>query len=76
MNAQVRATLDLKSKLLERYGDQIDGILGCHDWVKTGGQIGRSLKRLRLHGPIKKTGKTYKYHLTELDQRAVLVGLK
>jgi DNA-binding PadR family transcriptional regulator len=44
--------------------------------AKTGGQIGRILKRLRLHGLIKKIGKTYKYYLTELGQRAVLVGLK
>jgi len=43
---------------------------------KTGGQIGRILKRLRLHGLIKKIGKTYKYYLTQLGQRAVLVGLK
>lgn len=43
---------------------------------KTGGQIGRILKRLRLHGLLKKIGKTYKYYLTELGQRAVLVGLK
>ena len=40
------------------------------------GQIGRILKRLRLHGLIKKVGKTYKYYLTELGRRAVLVGLK
>ena len=37
--------------------------------------VGRILKRLRLHGLIKKIGKTYKYYLTELGQRAVLVGL-
>lgn len=43
---------------------------------KTGGQIGRILKRLRRHGLIKKIGKTYKYYLTQLGQRAVLVGLK
>jgi hypothetical protein len=43
---------------------------------KSGGQIGRILKRLRMHGLIKKIGKTYKYYLTELGQRAVLVGLK
>ena len=36
----------------------------------------RLLKRLRLHGWIKKVGKTYKYYLTELGRRAVLVGLK
>lgn len=43
---------------------------------KTSGQIGRILKRLRLHGLIKKVGKTYKYYLTELGRRAVLAGLK
>jgi hypothetical protein len=43
---------------------------------KNGGQIGRILKRLRLHGLIKKIGKTYKYYLTELGRRAVVVGLK
>ena len=43
---------------------------------KTSGQIGRILKRLRLHGLIKKVGKTYKYYLTELGRRAVLIGLK
>jgi hypothetical protein len=40
------------------------------------GQIGRILKRLRFHGLLKKIGNTYKYYLTELGQRAVLVGLK
>lgn len=43
---------------------------------KSSGQIGRILKRLRLHGLIKKVGQTYKYYLTELGRRAVVVGLK
>ena len=43
---------------------------------KSSGQIGRILKRLWLHGLIKKVGKTYKYYLTELGRRAVLLGLK
>ena len=43
---------------------------------KSRGQIGRILKRLRLHGWLKKVGKTYKYYLTELGRRAVRVGLK
>ena len=43
---------------------------------KNSGQIGRILKRLRLHGLIKKVGQTYKYYLTELGRRAVVVGLK
>src|ERR1700693_1160151 len=33
MNAKTRATLDLKSKLLQRYSDQIEGMLGCYDRV-------------------------------------------
>ena len=109
MSTKVHAALGLKSKLLERYAEQIDGILGCCDRViltgtlvdvahpdvltarlsglsnrrmqavlrdKIGGQIGRILKRLRLHGLLKKIGKTYKYYLTELGHRALLVGLK
>ena len=43
---------------------------------QSSGQIGRILKRLWLHGLIKKVGNTYKYYLTELGRRAVLVGLK
>ena len=33
MSAKVRPVLDLKSKLLERYGEQSDGVLGCYDRV-------------------------------------------
>ncbi len=43
---------------------------------KTGGQIGRILKRLRLHGLIKKIGHTYKYYLTALGQKALIAALK
>jgi hypothetical protein len=31
---------------------------------KTSGQISRLLKRLPVHGLVKKIGKTYKYYLT------------
>jgi hypothetical protein len=31
---------------------------------------------LRLHGTIEKAGQTYRYHLTELGRRAVVVRLK
>jgi hypothetical protein len=34
------------------------------------------LKRLRLHGLIKKIGHTYKYYVTALGQRALLAALK
>lgn len=38
--------------------------------------ISRCLKRLRVHGLIKRVGRTYKYYLTELGRRTVLTGLK
>ena len=34
------------------------------------------LKRLRLHGLIKKVRNTYKYYLTALGRRAICTGLK
>lgn len=36
----------------------------------------RSLKRLHLHGLIKKARKTYKYHLTNFGRQVVTLGLK
>jgi len=38
--------------------------------------ISRCLKRLRVHGLIKRIGRTYKYYLTNLGRRVVLTGLK
>lgn len=43
---------------------------------KNGGQISRVLKRLRLHGLIKKIGHTYKYYVTSLGQRILVAALK
>jgi hypothetical protein len=43
---------------------------------KTGPQVSRLLKRLRLHPLIKKVGKTYKYYLTKLGRRVLLTALK
>lgn len=43
---------------------------------KSGPQISRLLKRLRLHGLIKKTGRTYKYYLTKFGQEVLLTSLK
>jgi hypothetical protein len=34
------------------------------------------LRRLRLHGLIKKVGRTYKYYATRFGQRLLLAGLK
>jgi hypothetical protein len=39
-------------------------------------QISRHLKRLRVHGLIKRIGHRYKYYLTDLGRRAVVTGLK
>jgi hypothetical protein len=44
------------------------------DW--TPGQISRSLRRLRLHGVIRKIGRTYRYHLTVLGRITLIAGLK
>ena len=59
---------------------QISGL--SNRWLRpvlpglSGGQIGRILKRLRLHGLLKKVGCTYKYYLTRLGQKALLTALK
>lgn len=43
---------------------------------KSSGQLSRILKRLRLHGLLKKVGKTYKYYLTVLGRQVIVAGLK
>jgi DNA-binding MarR family transcriptional regulator len=40
------------------------------------GQVSRLLKRLRLHGLIKRVGRTYKYYLTALGKRVLIAGLQ
>lgn len=42
---------------------------------KTKSHVSRILKRLRLHGLIKKVGRTYKYYLTDLGRSVVSAGL-
>lgn len=42
----------------------------------SGSRLGRLLKRLRLHGLVKKIGRTYKYYTTKLGQRVLITGLK
>lgn len=39
-------------------------------------KVSRLLKRLRVHGLIKRIGRTYKYYLTSLGKRAIITGLK
>ncbi len=42
----------------------------------TGAKVSRMLKRLHLHGLIKKVGRTYKYHLTALGRHVCASALK
>lgn len=43
---------------------------------KNSGQITRLLKRLRVHGLIKKVGRHYKYYLTDFGRQVALMALK
>ena len=43
---------------------------------KNSSQVSRLLTRLRLHGLIKKVGRTYKYYLTQFDKAVIATGLK
>ena len=43
---------------------------------RNSGQISRTMKRLRVHGLIKKVGRTYKYYLTALGKQVITLGLK
>lgn len=43
---------------------------------KTGPQLSRLLRALRVHGLIKKVGRTYKYYLTQLGRRVTAGALK
>jgi hypothetical protein len=43
---------------------------------KSSGQISRTLKRLCLHGLIKKIGKSYLYYLTEFGKQVIVTCLK
>ena len=50
--------------------------LRTHLTDRTSGQVSRLMKRLRLHGLIKKVGHTYKYYLTALGKQVIPLGLK
>jgi hypothetical protein len=43
---------------------------------KNSGQMSRLLKRLRVHGLIKKMGHAYKYYLTHFGKNVIATGLK
>ncbi len=42
---------------------------------KSSGQVSRILKRLHVHGLIKKIGRTYKYYITKLGRKVISLGL-
>jgi predicted transcriptional regulator len=57
----------------------IAGFQNKHLQTSTGlnsGQVSRILKRLRVHGIIKKVGKTYKYYLTKLGKQTIIMAEK
>ena len=43
---------------------------------KNSGQVSRLLKRLRVHGLIKKVAHGYKYYLTQFGKAVITTGLK
>lgn len=43
---------------------------------KNTGQISRLIKRLHVHGLIKKVGHTYKYYLSKFGRQVIFMGLK
>jgi len=47
-----------------------------HRLGRSGSQVSRMLKRLRLHGLVKKIGRTYKYYLTHLGQTIIAAALR
>jgi DNA-binding HxlR family transcriptional regulator len=56
---------DMQNKTLRRFVSE-----------KNSGQVSRLLKRLRVHGLIKKGGHTYRYYLTRFGKSAIATGLK
>jgi hypothetical protein len=50
--------------------------LRFHLTAKTTAQMSRTLKRLRLHGLIKKVGRTYKYYLTSFGKHVIATAFK
>ena len=43
---------------------------------KNTSQISRTIKRLHVHGLIRKIGHTYKYYLTKFGSQVITMGLK
>ncbi len=50
--------------------------LRCYLFDKTSAQISRLIKRLRMHGLIRKAQNAYKYYLTKLGKKVIATALK
>ena len=71
---------DLKLfEILARGEFNINGLqnksLRKHLTTKTSGAMTRILKRLHVHGLIRKVGRTYKYYVTKLGKAVITAGL-
>jgi hypothetical protein len=53
-----------------------NGDLRAHLTDKNSGQVTRLIKRLRIHGLIKRAGKRYRYYLTDFGCRVATLALK
>ena len=53
-----------------------NGDLRTHRPDKTPGQVSRLLKRMWLHGLIKKVAYSYKYYISDLGRKLMVMGLK
>jgi DNA-binding HxlR family transcriptional regulator len=51
-------------------------LLRYHLPNKNSGQITRLLKRLRIHGLLKRVGKRYRYYLTDFGRQVAALALK
>jgi hypothetical protein len=81
----------MMASLLERYSSKIAGALSCFYRISSSGitkrvlrralpewsssQVSRLLKRLRIHGVIKKIRKAYKYYFTQMGRRVIFTAL-
>jgi hypothetical protein len=64
------------SRRLEKRGITFTLLDNAFILARNSGQVSRLLKRLRVHGLIKRIGRTYKYYLTRLGRSVVACALR
>jgi len=47
-----------------------------HRLGKSRGQVSRLIRRMWMHGLLKKVGRTFKYYVTELGRSLIIMSLK